>query len=108
MRKSLDKRNGTDIHRIACYFLEGTNTTLTENDVAVALREDIFCGQEPSFNGGRHTALEHDRFVCPAYLIQKHIVLHIACAYLQNISVFADHWNVCRCHHLGNHRHAKL
>ncbi len=37
VRKPFDERDGADIHRVARHLLEGANTTLTKNDVVIAL-----------------------------------------------------------------------
>src|SRR6266516_6523465 len=108
MRQLLDEGNGTDIHRVARDLLKGTNAALTENHVAIALRKDVFCGQQPFFDGGRHTAFEHYRFACATYFIEEHVVLHIASADLQDIGVFTDHGNIGGGHDLGNHGQAEL
>lgn len=91
MREHLDQWNGADIHGVARDFLKCTNTALTEDNVAIAMGENVLGGQEPLFDGCRHPTLEYDWFLSTPDLIKQDIVLHIAGADLQNIGVLADH-----------------
>ena len=45
VREPLDERDGADVHRVARHFLEGANAAFAQNNVGVALREDVFRGQ---------------------------------------------------------------
>ncbi len=52
MSELLDNRNGGEIQRIAGVALKGADTTLTENDLVIALGENVFGRHQPFLHGG--------------------------------------------------------
>src|SRR5579859_3298502 len=107
VRELLHQRNRADVHRIARHFLKGANAPLAQDNIGVALRENVFRRQQPLFDGGRHAAFEYDRLIDAPDLVQQEVVLHVARADLQNVGVLAYHIYIGRRHDLGNDRHAE-
>src|SRR3990172_2752863 len=56
----LHERDGVDVHGVAGGGLEGADAALAEDDVGVALGEDVLGGEEPLLDGGGHAALQED------------------------------------------------
>src|SRR6267154_2458345 len=61
VREPLDEWNCADVHRVARHFLEGAYAAFAQNNVGVTLREDVFCGQQPFLDSGRHATFQHHR-----------------------------------------------
>src|SRR5437868_1056448 len=72
VREMFDERNGTDVHSVARDLLEGADTALTKDDIAIALRKNILSSQQPLFNSCRHAAFEHDRLANTSDLVEEH------------------------------------
>ena len=67
------------------YGLEGADAALAEDDLVVALREDVLGGEQPLLHRRRHAALEQDRLAQPADLGEQGEVLHVAGADLEHV-----------------------
>ncbi len=55
--------NGIDCESVARGVFEGADAAFAKDDVWVAVREDVFGGEKPFFDGGIHAAFEHDWFL---------------------------------------------
>src|SRR3989304_1738175 len=86
----------------------GADAALAEDDVAVAVGEDVLGGEEPLLDGGPHAALEEHRLVRLADLVQEGEVLHVAAAYLEDIGEAGDEVHVAGVHDLGDDGEAGL
>jgi len=84
------------------------DAALAEDDVAVAVGEDVFGGEEPLLDGGPHAPLEEHGLGCSANFVQKSEVLHVAAAYLEDVREAGDDLHVAGVHHLGDDREAGL
>ena len=90
MREMLDRRNRTDVKRVARIGLIRADAALTENDVRIALIHDVLGGVQPLVDGRRQPALQHDGLSRASDRLQEAEVLHIACTDLQQICVGSD------------------
>src|SRR5258708_15470966 len=82
--------HSVDVHGVARHALERANAALAQDDVRIALSEDVFRGKQPLLNGGSQAALEQHRLARTADLIEQVVVLHVARANLEHIRILAD------------------
>ena len=102
MRKFIQHRDRGNIAGVARGRLKGANAALTQNDVRVAVRHNVFGGHEQLFDGGTEAAFEHNRLARLAKGFEQGKVLHVASADLKNVGVFSHHVHVAVAHHLGD------
>ena len=88
MRPARGDGDAGDIQGISDGVLEGLDAALAEHDVAIALAEDVFGGEEPVFDGRGQAALEEDGLSHFADLAEEVEILHVAGADLEAIDVF--------------------
>src|SRR5262249_34690003 len=96
------------VEQVACVGIEAAHATLAEDDLRVALQQDILGGEQPLLDGRREATLEQNRALRPANSAQQREVLHVATADLQDIGVLGDGGDQPRLHYLGDDRQASL
>ena len=95
----LDSSHSTQVKGISGIGLIGTDTTLAENNLAVALAHDVLRCIQPLIKGSGQAPLQHNRLVNAANFLQKAEVLHVAGTNLQHVCILG---NYRHCLHLGN------
>src|SRR3990170_2833386 len=108
MADPLDHRDGVDIEGESRGRLVRADAALAEDDVAVAVGEDVLGGEQPLLDRRPHAALEEHGLVRLADLVQEGEVLHVAAAYLEDVGVAGDEVDVAGVHHLGDDGQAGL
>ena len=103
----LNQRNSGDIQIIADQLLKGTDAALTQNNIGIAACENVLGSHEELLHGGGQTALEEDRLVRAAQLLEQHEVLHIAGAKLDDIYI-CEQVEMLFAHDLGDDRQTGL
>ena len=63
MGQLAEHRDRAQIERVARCRLEGADAALTQHDLLIPDRENVFGGTEPFVDGAGQTALEQDRRV---------------------------------------------
>ena len=90
MREVLDRRNRTDVKRIARVRLIGADAALAENDVRIALVHNVLRRIQPLVDRRRKSAFQHDGFACAPDRLEEAKILHIARADLEQIGIGGD------------------
>ena len=90
MAQPLDHRDGVNVEGEAGRRLVGADAALAQDDVAVAMGEDVLGGQQPLLDGRPHAALQEHRLLRLAHLVQEGEVLHVAAADLKDVSELGD------------------
>ena len=83
----LHDRDGGQVEGVADHRLEGADAALAEDDLEVLLGHDVLGGVQPLVDRAGHAALEHDRLLGAAGLLQQREVLHVAGADLEDVGV---------------------
>src|SRR5438876_3419695 len=104
----LDERHRVEVQGIAGVGLEGPDAALAEDDLVVALAEDVLSGEQPFLDRRRHTPLEQDRLAQPTDFGQQWEVLHVAGTDLQHVNDVGERSDVRRFQHLADQRQAGL
>src|SRR4051812_32274109 len=100
----LDQRHRGEIEGEAGGGIESPNAALTEDDVRIALGQDVLRAHQPLLDGGGEPALQQDRLVDLAYPSQEGEVGHVAGADLQHVGVMSDEADLVGLHDLGDDR----
>ena len=98
----LQGRHGRDVEGIAGVGLEGADAALTENDLGIALGDNIFRRHEELLERRHHAPLEQDGLAGPAQSLEQGKVLHVPGPDLEDIGVFVHQIDVFRIDDLGN------
>src|SRR5438094_1851601 len=101
MGRFVDDRHGGDIEGVAGVGFESANAALAENYVVVAASKDVFGTHQKFFHGGGHAALEENRFADFAKRAKEIVVLHVACADLEDVDITHHHLNLRSVHHFS-------
>jgi hypothetical protein len=104
MRKLLHHRYGRNVHSVARIVFESADAALAQDHVVVAARQDVFCGQQQLFDGGRNAALQQHRLALIPQLAQQIVILHVARAHLEDIGILADQRNLRLVHDFADHQ----
>src|SRR3990172_32752 len=108
MAQPLDHRYCVHVEGEAGGRLVGADAALAEDDVGVAVGEDVRGGEQPLLDRRPHAALEEHGLVRLADLVQEGEVLHVAAANLEDVGVAGDEVDVAGVHHLGDDGQAGL
>ncbi|KXK11906.1 MAG: hypothetical protein UZ18_ATM001002185 [Armatimonadetes bacterium OLB18] len=96
------------VERVARAGFKGANTPLAEQDVQVPFGRDVLRSKEPLIDFRARPAFEEYGLGLPADLLEEFEVLHIPCADLQAVGIFAHERNVPHVEDLGYRRHSAL
>ena len=88
--KILHGRHRGNVDHVAGERFEGPDAPLAEDDVGVAVADDILRGKKKILDGRRETPFEHDRLVQHADFLQEAEVLHVARPYLDDVGVTVE------------------
>ena len=91
-----------EIERVARVRFEGADAALAEQDVRVAVGEDVFGGEQPFLDVLAQAALEQDRLAGSRGGDEELEVLPVAGADLQDVRVLGDVVDVMFAEHLGD------
>ena len=80
-------RYGGNIQRKAYAILKCPDSTLTENDLVISLCQQVIGGGKPFGNSAGKPALQHHGMTALTHIGQQSIILHVARANLEYISV---------------------
>src|SRR5690606_14075391 len=106
MRKLLYHRYSTDIYGVPRRRLICAYAPLAQYDVFVAGVHYILRCHEPFFYRGGQAAFEQYRLRCEAYFVQQPEILHVSCAYLDNVGIRSHQSDIAGVDDLGNDLHA--
>jgi hypothetical protein len=73
---------------VSRFCFEGSDAAFTENDVWIAVAEDVFGCEKEFFDGGTHAALQKDGFFGFSDFFEEVEILHVSRANLKNVCVF--------------------
>src|SRR4051812_7199982 len=104
----LQPRHRAEIEREARRGLERADAALAEDDVLVALLQDVVGGLEELVERAAEAALEEDRLAELAGDLEERVVLHVARADLDDVGVGVDGVGVLAVEQLGDDREAGL
>src|SRR3954464_13173741 len=90
MAQALYSRNNAEIQGVARVVGKGANASFTQDDLIVALREDVFCSHQKLLERRGHPALQENRLACTAGTPQQREILHIARSDLHTVCVSFD------------------
>ena len=96
---------GGYIQRKARVIAERPDAAFAQDDLLVALGEDVFGGHQPFFDRGSESAFEKHRLFGLARLHEKVVVLHISRTDLNDVGISFYQLNVSGIHYFGNDRH---
>src|SRR5437867_208702 len=88
MRQLLHERDRREVEEIARHRVEAPDATLAQDDLLIALGEDVLRAQQQIGDGGRHASFEQHRFSQPPRGAQQRVVLHVPRADLDAVGVF--------------------
>ncbi len=71
VRQVVQHRHGVEVEGVAGAGLEGANAALAQDDVVVALAHDVLGSHEQLIDGAGHAALEQDRGLGLADLLEQ-------------------------------------
>ena len=109
VRQVVQHRHGVEVEGIAGAGLEGADAALAQDDVVVALAHDVLGGHEQLIDRAGHTALEQDRSLGLADLLEQGEVLGVAGADLHDVDLLVkEDLHVAWIHDLGDDRHVEL
>ncbi|MNB87449.1 hypothetical protein D3C75_344490 [compost metagenome] len=106
--QALKHRNCRQVKRITGIGFEGTDTALAQHDITVASGQNVFSRVQKLIVGRAEAAFEQHRAAAGSELAQQIKILHIACAYLQNICMLRTNIHVLRSHNLSDSQQAML
>ena len=86
--------DGAEVERVARVGLEGADAALAEQDVGVAVGQDVLGGEEPFLDLHAHAALEQDGLAAAGRLGDEGEILRVARADLQDVGVGGDEFDV--------------
>ena len=105
----MQHRHGVEVEGVAGAGLEGADAALAQDDVVVALAHDVLGGHEQLVDRAGHAALEQDRGLRLADLLEQGEVLGVAGADLHDVDLLVqEDLHVARVHDLGDDRHVEL
>src|SRR6266446_7144782 len=90
MRFGFQDWNSAQIERVAGGSLKCSNAALAENDVRVALVQNVFGAHDQIVNCGAESALEQHGKSATAHFLQKRKIVHVARAHLKTVCVLLD------------------
>jgi fructoselysine-6-P-deglycase FrlB-like protein len=96
------------VERVACCGLEGSDSALAEDHLAVPLAHDVLGRHQKLGDGRGEATLQEHGALHPPHLGQECEVLHVAGTDLENVRVLGDQLHLARVHHLGHHREPRL
>src|SRR6516162_433402 len=95
-------RNGCQIQRVTRISLKRSYASLAEQDVWIALRKNIFGGQEPFLDPFAHSALQQNRLLTSGTLDQELEILGVSRTDLQDVCRVRNVLYVPLAKHLGD------
>ena len=108
MRDPLDVRDRREVERVARVVGERAHAALAEDDLVVALGEEVLGREQQLLDRRRHAALEEHGLAQAAEPLQQREVLHVARADLQAVGVLGDEVDGLGVEHLGDDRQPRL
>lgn len=102
MAKAANHGNNTEVQRVARGRLEGSDASLAENDVGVALREQVLGGHEIFVDLRGHTTFEQNGFSRLSGDLKESEVLDIARADLDHVGVLAQEIDIAGSDEFGD------
>ena len=90
MRFLLGDGDRREIKCVPRVGLEGPDTPFAEQDVGVAMRQDVLGGKQPFLDAFAHSALQQDRFAASGRFDEKLKVLPVPRADLKDVRDFRD------------------
>ena len=102
-------RHGVEVEGVAGAGLEGADAALAQDNVVVALAHDVLGGHEQLVDRAGHAALEQNRGLGLADLLEQGEVLGVAGADLHDVNLLVkEDLHVAWVHDLGDDRHVEL
>src|SRR6185437_4897093 len=90
VRQLVHQRNGSEVEHVTHSRIEGANSALAQNHLAVALREDVLgAEQEIRYRRGHSALQQHGPAEFPDSLEQR-IILHVAGTDLNAVGVLSN------------------
>ncbi len=108
MAQALESRNSADIQRISGIGFVGADAALAQDDLIIAACHDVLGGHQEFFQCIGETALEQNRCVGLAQLLEQLKVLHVAGADLIAVYAAFEQLDVRRVGDFCDDRHAGL
>ena len=108
MAELLHSRNRAEVQRITRVCFEGTDTTLAEDNIFIALTHNVFCRHQPLLNRRSQTTLQQNRLIGFAQFLEQLKVLHIARADLNQVNILNKALYHVRRHDFRNNRQTGL
>ena len=87
MRFLLDRGDGAEVERVARVGLEGADAAFAEENVGIAVRQDVLGRQQPFLDLHAEAALEQDRLAAAGRLGDEGEILRIAGADLEDVGM---------------------
>ena len=104
VRQSPHERHGGQVQSVSGGGLEGADPALAENDVGVAVGQDVLGAQQPFLDRIAQAALEENGSVRRSDRLQQGEVLGVASAHLQHVSDLGDVLDITGRQDLGDNR----
>src|SRR4030043_187313 len=102
MAEFLDHRNGGYIQREANTIFKCSDSSLTQDDLAISFCQHVISRCEPLGNSARETSFDDDRSLALSDLGEQREILHVAGPYLEDVGVFGYQADIVGIHHLCN------
>src|SRR5579875_665008 len=87
---------------------KSAHTTLAEDHVVIALREDILGGHQELIQRGRHPAFQEDRLFRPPHALEQREILHVTRAHLQHIGILLNQIAIHRIDSFGHNQQPEV
>ena len=109
VRQVVQHRHGVEIEGVTGAGFEGADAALAQDDVVVALAHDVLGCHKQLIDRAGHAALEQDRGLGLADLLEQGEVLGVAGADLHDVDLLVqEDLHVAWVHDLGDDRHVEL
>ena len=83
--ETVHHRDGAQVEEVAGGRIEAAHAPLAEDDVGIALGQDVFRREQQLLDGGGETSLQQNRLPGAAGALQQRIVLHVPGADLDDV-----------------------
>jgi hypothetical protein len=101
-RLELEDRHRRDVERVAGGALEGADAALAQHHALVAVRQDVFGGEQQFLERRAEGALQEDRLVDLPERLQQLGVVHVARPHLEHVAGLGDQRQGRDIEHLGD------
>ena len=102
---ALEHRHSGDVQRVAGVLLIGADTALAQDNVLISACHDVLGGHQEFLHGVGEAALEQDRLIRLAQLLEQLKVLHVARADLEAVALVHEQVDVCGISDFSDNRH---